>query len=63
MSCNMSNSRFCEPMNSFMQELLQSNFKMVAKIHYAFEINQTDLFRLIIDLENSGIRQKCIGLT
>ena len=62
-SCNMSNSRFCEPMNSFMQVLLQSNFKTAAKIHYAFEINQTDLFGLIFDLENSRIRQKCIDLT
>ena len=59
----MSYSRFCEPMNLYMQELLHSNFKMAARIHYAFEINQTDLFRLIFDLENSGIRQKFIDLT
>ena len=44
-------------MNSFMQQLLQSNFKMAAKIPYAFEINQKDLLWLIFDLANSRIRK------
>ena len=51
-------------MNSSMQQLLQSNFKMAAKIHYAFEINQKYLFWLIFDLANSGKRKNVpIGLT
>ena len=53
----MSTIRFCEPMNSSMQELLQSNFKMAAKIHYAFEINQKYLFWLEFDIANSGKRK------
>ena len=62
-SCDMTHSRFSEPMNSFIQEYLQSNFEMAVKIHYAIEINQKDLVWLIFDLAKSRIRKNCFGLT